>query len=363
MRPTWAEIDIDSLQSNFLHVKRLIGRKTGVMSIVKADAYGHGAIRVSKALFELCGSQMFGVATVDEALELRESGIKAPILVLAGMNPNEAKAVVKGELTPTVYSLRIASVLNDYAKKFGVQVGYHLKIDTGMTRLGVGIEELHVFLDEILGMKNLKMEGLFSHFANADLELVDYTMEQIRIFEELHSIVNQAGIYPKYLHIANSAAIQRFPASHLNLVRPGIMLYGSGIGQTIKLNPVMKLKTRVIQIKQVRSGVPVSYGGTFITKRPTVIAILPIGYADGYMRTLSNRAKVSIKGYRAPVVGKVCMDLTIIDVTDIPGIKEDDEVVLFGDELVRVEDVAGWAGTISYEILCITGKRVPRIYL
>jgi alanine racemase len=363
MRPTWAEIDINSLKSNFLHVKKLIGNDTGIMSIVKADAYGHGAVAVSKALFELCGSQLFGVATVDEALELRESGIKAPILVLAGIYPLEAETVVKSELTPTIYSLEIASTLNDYASKLGVQVGYHLKVDTGMTRLGVGIEELHGFMDQILRMKNLKMEGLFSHFANADMELGDYTLQQIAIFKDFHSIINQAGVFPEYLHIANSSAIQRFPLSHMNLVRPGIMLYGSGINQKIKLSPVMKLKTRVIQIKRVPPGIPVSYGGTFVTKRPTVIAILPIGYADGYMRTLSNRAKVSTKGYSAPVVGRVCMDLTIIDVTDVPGIKEDDEVVLFGDELVTVEDVARWAGTISYEILSMTGKRVPRVYV
>jgi alanine racemase len=363
MRPTWAEIDINSLKSNFLHVKKLIGSDTGIMSIVKADAYGHGAIAVSKALFELCRSQMFGVATVDEGLELRGSGIKAPILILAGINPNEAKTVVKSSLTPTIYSVRIASSLNRYASKLGVQVGYHLKIDTGMTRLGARIEELPAFMDEVLRLKSLKMEGLFSHFANADMGLTDYTMKQIRIFRDIHSIINRAGVFPKYLHIANSSAIQRFPASHLNLVRPGIMLYGSGVNQKIKLRPVMKLKTRVIQIKQVPPGIPVSYGGTFITKRPTVVAILPIGYADGYMRILSNRARVSAKGFTAPVVGKVCMDFTIIDVTDVPGLKEDDEVVLFGDELVTVEDVARWAGTISYEILSTTGKRVPRVYV
>lgn len=363
MRPTWAEIDINSLKLNFLHVKRLVRNGTGIMSIVKADAYGHGAVAVSKVLSELCRSQLFGVATVDEALELRESGITAPILILAGINPNEAETVIKRGLTPTVYSLRIASILNQYAGKLGVQVGYHLKVDTGMTRLGVGIEDLRGFMDEILRFKNLKMEGLFSHLASADLELVDYTMKQIKIFNEIHAILNQAGIFPKYVHIANSAAVQRFPVSHLNLVRPGIMLYGSGIDQRIKLNPVMKLKTRVIQLKKVSPGVPISYGGTFITKRPTVIAILPIGYADGYMRNLSNRAKVSTKGYCSPVLGKVCMDLTIVDVTDVPGIKEDDEVILFGDELVTVEDVSRWAGTIPYEVLSMTGKRVPRVYV
>ena len=363
MRPTWAEIDINSLKSNFLHVKKLIGNDTGIMSIVKADAYGHGAVPVSTALFELCGSQMFGVATVDEGLELRESGIKAPILVLAGITPNEAKTVVKCGLTPTIYSLLSASALNRCAGDLGVQVGYHLKIDTGMTRLGARIEELPGLMDELLCLKNLRMDGLFSHFANADMELVDYTMRQIRIFKDIHSIINHAGVFPKYLHMANSSAIQRFPASHFNLVRPGIMLYGSGIDQKVNLSPVMKLKTRVIQIKKVPPGIPVSYGGTFVTKRPTVIAILPIGYADGYMRSLSNRAKVSTKGCSVPVVGKVCMDFTIIDVTDVPGIKEDDEVVLFGNEFVHVEDVAGWADTISYEILSITGKRVRRVYV
>jgi alanine racemase len=363
MRLTWAEIDINSLKSNFLLVKKLIASETGIMSIVKADAYGHGAVAVSKALFESCASQMFGVATVEEALELRESGIKAPIIVLAGINPNEAKTVIKSELTPTIYSLQVASALNDCAHKLDIQVGYHLKVDTGMTRLGVGIEELHGFMDEILRLRNLRMEGLLSHFANADMEMVDYTLKQIRIFNDIHSIINRVGVFPKYLHIANSPAIQRYPASHLNLVRPGIMLYGSGVNQKIKLSPVMKLKTRVIQIKQVPPGIPVSYGGTFVTKRPTVIAILPIGYADGYMRNLSNRAKVSTKGCSAPVVGNICMDLTIIDVTDVPGIKEDDEVILFGDESVTVEDVARWAGTISYEILSITGKMVPRVYI
>jgi len=363
MRPTWAEIDINSLKLNFLHVKELIGNETGIMSIVKADAYGHGAIAVSKALFESCGSQMLGVATVDEALELRESGIKAPIVVLAGIYPNEAETVVKSGLTPTIYSLQIASTLNDCASKLGVRVGYHLKIDTGMTRLGIGINEIYDFMNELVCLKSLNMEGLFSHFANADMELVDYTLKQMAIFKDIHSIINQAGVSPKYLHIANSSAIQRFPFSHMNLVRPGIMLYGSGINQKIKLSPVMRLKTRVIQIKHVPPGIPVSYGGTFITKRPTLIATIPIGYADGYMRILSDRAKVSIRGYTAPVVGKVCMDLTMIDVTEVPGIKEDDEVILFGDELVLVEDVAGWAGTISYEILSITGKRVPRVYI
>lgn len=363
MRPTWAEIDIDSLKSNFLHVKKLIGNATGIMSIVKADAYGHGAVAVSKALSESCSQQMLGVATVEEALELRESDINLPILVLAGINPDDAETIVKSNLTPAIYSKQVASALNNYARKLGIQVGCHLKVDTGMTRLGVGIGELHGFMDEILRLKNLEIEGLFSHFANADMELVDYTMKQIMIFKDFQSIMNRAGVFPKYVHIANSSAIQRFPAAHFNLVRPGIMLYGSGINQRVELRPVMSLKTRVIQLKKVPPGAPVSYGGTFVTKRPTLIATLPIGYADGYMRKLSNRARVSTRGYIVPVIGKVCMDLTMIDVTDVPEIRENDEVTLFGDGSVTVEDVARWAGTISYEILSITGKRVPRVYV
>jgi alanine racemase len=363
MRPTWTEIDINSLKSNFFQVKRIVGKNVGVVSIVKADAYGHGALAVSKALIE-SGSDMLGVATVEEALQLRESGIKTEIILLGGIQPNnEVENVVKNDLTPSLFSLSCAETLNKYAERIGTKLKYHLKVDTGMGRLGVGVEEICGFLNELSGFKNLEMEGVFTHFANADNEVSDFTLKQISVFKTIFSLINQAGFYPRYVHLANSAGIQRFPESHMNLVRPGIMLYGSGRIGEYDLKPVMKLKTRIIQLKNLSTGTPVSYGGTFVTRRPSVIAALPIGYADGYMRTLSNRARVSINGFTAPVVGTICMDLTMIDITEVPGVKVGDEVVLFGDDRVSIEDVAGWAETISYELLSITGKRVTRVYV
>jgi len=361
MRPTWAEIDIDSLKSNFLLVRKIVGKDVGVISIVKADAYGHGAVSVSRALIE-SGSDMLGVATVEEALELRESGIKAPIILLGGVQPDEAERVVKNDLIPSLFSLSTAQAINKYAEKTGRRVKYHLKVDTGMSRLGVGTEEICESLNVLSGFKNLDMEGVFTHLANADREVSDFTLKQMSIFKAMVSLVKQAGFYPKYMHMANSAGIQRFPGSHMNLVRPGIMLYGSGRMGDYDLKPVMRLKTRIIQLKSLPTATPVGYGGIFVTRRPTVIATLPIGYADGYMRRLSNRARVSVGGLTAPVAGTVCMDLTMIDVTEVPGVRVGDEVVLFGDERVSVEDVARWADTISYEVLSITGKRVPRVY-
>jgi alanine racemase len=362
MRPTWAEIDIDSLKSNFLQVKRIVGENVGIISIVKADAYGHGAVAVSRALVE-SGSDMLGVATIEEALELRESGIGVPIILLGGVQPDEAERVVKNGLIPSLFSLSTAQVINRYAEKTGRRVKYHLKVDTGMSRLGVGVEDICESLKVLSGFRNLDMEGVFTHLANADSEFGDFTLKQISVFKTVLSLVRHAGFYPRYIHMANSAGIQRFPESHMGLVRPGIMLYGSGRMGDYDLKPVMRLKTRIIQLKNLPTATPVSYGGTFVTRRPTVIATLPIGYADGYMRRLSNRARVSIRGFTAPVAGTVCMDLTMIDVTEVPGVRVGDEVVLFGDERVSVEDVARWADTISYEVLSITGKRVPRVYV
>src|SRR3970040_1445231 len=350
MRPTWAEIDINSLKSNFLQVKRIVCKDVGVISVVKADAYGHGSVSVSKALID-SGSNLLGVATVEEALELRDSGIDAPILLLGGIQPDEVEAMVKNNLIPSLFSLASAHAINTYAEKIGKKVRYHLKVDTGMSRLGVCVGEICDFLENLL------------NFRNADLNSSEPTLEQISVFNVMLSLINQAGLNPQYIHSANSAAIQRFPESHMNLVRPGIMLYGAGRMGDFELKPVMKLKTRITQLKRITAGTPVSYGGTLIASRPSIIATLLIGYADGYMRRLSNRARVSIRGFTAPVVGTVCMDMTMVDSTEVPGVMAGDEVVLFGDEMVSAEDVARWADTIPYEIFSITGKRVPRVYI
>ncbi len=362
MRPTWAEIDLDALIHNFNVARGFLWEGVGVLSVVKADAYGHGAVEVGRTLEE-AGTDMLGVATVEEAVELRDYGIEIPILLLGGMRPEEAPVAAEYSLTPCLFSLDAARALDAQAAKAGRKLPYHLKIDTGMARLGVRPDEAGQFLTELAAYKNIVMEGAFTHLASAFSESPEATRAQLDEFSGLVGMIRGRGFMPRYVHAANSAALRRYPETHMDLVRPGIMLYGSDGAGGLSLRPVMKLKTVVIQVRRVPEGTPVSYGGTFITVRPSVIATLPIGYADGYMRRLSNRAKVSIRGALAPVVGTVCMDLIMIDVTDVPGVSVGDEVVLFGDSLVSADDVASWAGTISYEVLSITGKRVPRRYV
>lgn len=362
MRPTWAEIDLDSLIHNYNVVKGLVGDGVGVLSVVKADAYGHGAVEAGRALAD-AGTDMLGVATVEEALELRDYGIELPVILLGGIRPEEAPIAVEHGLTPCVFSIEVAEALDRESAKARRRSPYHLKIDTGMTRLGVMPGDIAQFLPELAAFKNIEMEGALTHLASAFTDTDEYTLYQLDSFAQTVDAIRKHGFAPRFVHSANSASIERFPASHMNLVRPGIMLYGSGMDGSSVLRPVMKLKTRIIQIRTVPEKTPVSYGGTFVTRRPSVIATLPIGYADGYMRALSNRAKVSVGGSLAPVVGSVCMDLIMIDVTDVPGAFIGDEVVLFGDDTVSVDDVARWADTISYELLSITGKRVPRRYV
>ncbi len=367
MRPTWLEIDLNALKSNFLRVKEIVGKRVGVLSVVKADAYGHGAVRVGKTLVD-SGTNMLGVATLQEALELRESGINVPIFILGGIHSDEAQEVIKCNFIPALFSLESASALSGASRKLGKVAKYHLKLDTGMSRLGVRFEDICNFLNELSSLEGLEMQGVFTHLADADGASRNFTLRQISLFREAIELVRVAGFRALYIHTANSAAIKRFPESHNNLVRPGIMLYGANEDMNIssginsRLKPVMKFKTKIIQIKRLRKGTPVSYGGTFVTSGPTLIAVLPVGYADGYVRSLSNRAEVVLHGKRAPVVGSVCMDLTVIDVTDVPGTKVGDEVVLFGDSGVWVEDLAGWANTISYEVLSLIGNRVPKLY-
>lgn len=361
MRPTWAEIDLGALQHNFMLVKELVGERVAILSVVKADGYGHGAVEVGRTLVE-AGTDMLGVATVEEAMELRDYGIDVPIMLLGGIRPEEAELTVQNNMIPCLFSLEVARALDKAASSEGTSALYHLKIDTGMTRLGVRVEELSDFLSGLAGLKNIKMDGVLTHLASAFTDSTDYTEAQLSCFLQHSETVRAHGHSPRYMHSANSVSIKRFPHSHMDLVRPGIMLYTAAIDDGLDLRPVMKLKSRIIQLRRVPAGTPVSYGGTFVTKRPSVIATLPIGYADGYLRILSNRAHVSLHGKTAPVTGTVCMDLTMIDVTDVPEARVGDDVTIFGDELVSVEQVAEWAGTISYEILSITGKRVQRIY-
>lgn len=363
MRPTWAEISLDSFKANLGEVRGIVGGDVRIMAIVKADAYGHGAVRLGEVAVSQ-GADMLGVATVAEGMELREAGIKNEIFLLGGIDPLEAPVVVENSLTPACYSTGVLSALSRAAVRCGKTVGYHLKVDTGMTRLGVGVGEMESFLDSAAAaLPGVTLEGVFTHLASAEDARSDYTDYQLGIFREGLLFLGELGLDCRYAHCANSASIQRFPDSHMDMVRPGIMLYGSGDMGEADLSPVMKLKTRIVQIRRTPLGTPVGYGGSFVTGRETLVATLPIGYADGYPRALSNRARVSLGGRLAPLLGSVCMDFIMVDVTDVPGVCMGDEVVLFGDGLVSVEDVSSWAETIPYEILSRISPRVPRHYV
>lgn len=362
-RPTLAQIDGGALCRNLAALRACLRPQVQLLAVVKADAYGHGAGPVAK-LFERAGADAFGVATVEEGAELRAAGIRRPILVLPGARAAQVDEAVAHELSVAVVDRAMLGDLR--AALRGRSLAIHVKVDTGMGRLGVTPEELPPLLEELRHAREIRIQGLFSHFANADLGNTEFVSYQLRLFREAIEMARRAGIQPPSVHIANSAATVAVPESHFSLVRPGIALYG--IAPTaecpIALEPAMRVVTRIVQIKTVPAERPLSYGQTFVTRRPSRIATIPIGYADGYDRRLSNRAEVLVKGRRAPVVGRVCMDLTLIDVTDVPGVTADDEVVLWGRQenaTIGVEEVGAWQDSIAYEVLTRLGKRVPRV--
>lgn len=366
-RPTFGEVDLKALEFNYRQIQKRIPKNTKLLTVVKANAYGHGAIPVSLKLEKL-GVEYLGVAIPEEGIELREGGIKTPILILGGIFGGEVESIIHFQLTPVIFRKELLKLLSIEAKRRKRRVKVHLKVDTGMGRLGVPFPDWPHFLREARQFPNIEIEGLLSHFSMTHEE-EDYTQNQWRLFQEAVAVAQHMGISPRYIHIANSATIITFPRFSLNLVRPGIMLYGSypspPYRDLIKLKPVMRLKTKIYYLKQVPPKSRISYGGTFQTERESLIATLPIGYADGYSHHLSNCGEVLIRGKRAPVVGRVCMDFIMVDVTDIPRVSVGDEVVLIGKqgkEEITVDEIASKIGTISYEVLCSIGKRVPRIY-
>lgn len=365
---TTAEVDLGALAYNYHQLRQLAPPSVKFLTVVKADAYGHGAIPVSKKLEEL-GADFLGVATVQEGVELRNAGIKKPILVLSGIYQEEAEDAVAYQLTPMVYRLEIAEALSFTAKKKGKTISIHIKVDTGMGRIGVLANEAPSFVKRVRKFENLEIEGVASHFSTADGGNASFAEEQLQRFTRVLEEIKKMDIDPPFCHIANSAALVNFPAAHFTLVRPGIMLYGSYPSPSLKdkvpLRQVMSWKSLIADLKKVPEGTPISYGRTFITQRPSLIAAIPVGYADGYNRLFSNCGEILIKGIRAPVVGRVCMDWTMLDVTDIPGVAVGDEAVLMGSQLgneITAEELGERIGTISYEILCSVGKRVPRVH-
>ncbi len=366
-RPTIAEVDLKALEYNYWQIRRRIPPGVKFLAVVKADAYGHGAVPVSLKL-ERLGAEYFGVAIPEEGVELRRGGVKAPVLVLGGIFGEEVDQVFRFRLTPVIFRKDSLEILSREAEKRGRKVKVHLKVDTGMGRLGVPLNLWHDFLKETKKFPQIEIEGILSHFSMADEER-DFTENQWRSFERAVAIAQEIGVSCQCLHMSSSAALAAFPNYSSRLVRPGIMLYGSypspGFRTLIKLKPVMTLKTRVHFLKRVPPGTRISYGGTFTTRRDSQVATLPIGYADGYSRCLSNQGEVLIHGKRAPVVGKVCMDFIMVDVTDISRVSVGDEVVLMGrqgKEKITSEEIADRTNSISYEVLCSIGKRVPRIY-
>jgi alanine racemase len=368
-RPTYVEIDFTALRHNFVQARRQAGEGRSLLAVVKADAYGHGAARVAPVL-ERAGADLFGVAMVEEGVELRKAGVSRPILVLGGLYPGQEAALFEHHLVPTLFDLPTAFRLDQHAAEAGRVLSYHLKLDTGMGRIGFQPAELPVVLDKLAGLKNLAMDGLASHFALADDPAHPFTARQSDQFLACLAQVRQAGFDPHYVHLSNSAALFSQDLPECNLVRPGIVLYGGlpapCFADRIDLRPVMSFRTSVAQVKTVPAGTGISYGHRFITGRPSVLAAIPVGYADGYSRHLSNCGEVLIRGRRAPVAGTVCMDWTLLDVTGIPDVAVGDEVTLLGrdnGQRISAEEWAGRIGTISYEVFCQVSKRVPRIYL
>jgi alanine racemase len=367
-RPTFCLIDHDALRWNLRRIRETVGAKIKILSMVKANAYGHGAAAVSQTL-AISGSDAFGVATLEEGIELRQAGIRTPILVVAGAYDDQVDQFLAHSLTPVVHDLTRLNHLEKAIKRRGATLGVQLKIDTGMGRLGLVAAEYETWIGELKKLSALKIEGVFSHFSHAESVDGDYTREQLRIFNHVIERLRAENIRPVLVHFANSAATITSPSSYFDMVRPGIMLYGvypsPAMASQVMLKPVLAWKTKILQLKKVPAGASISYGQTFVTKRESLIATLPIGYADGYPRLLSNRGEVLVGGQRAAVAGRVCMDLTMIDVTDIRNTKQGDEVVLLGhqgDAEISADQIAAWANTISYEILTSISARVPRIH-
>ena len=366
-RPTWAEIDLDTLSSNVAAIRRRVGSRP-ILAVVKANAYGHGAAEVARAL-ETEGVERFGVALPEEGIELRRAGIRAPILVLGGFAPPQADLLLQHSLVPAIYRADQVASLSSAATRRGLTAPAHLKVDTGMGRLGVPIADLTSFLEVFRKAPSMRLTGAFSHLAVADDPDDPFTARQIDLFQQAIGALKTAGLSPDEIHLANSAAIMDHPPAWLTLVRPGLVLYGyppSARVTPLPVHPVLFLKTRIIYIKEVPPGTTLGYGRTFEARRSTRVASLALGYDDGLPRLVSNRGHVLVRGRRAPVVGRVSMDLTTVDVTDIPAAALGDLVTVIGvsgDEVLGADQIAAWAGTIPWEVLCGIGTRVPRVYV
>lgn len=362
-RPTVAEIDGRALADNFAELARIAGGRGAVLPVVKSDAYGHGLALVARLLHD-AGAERFAVATAAEGEALRANGLSASVIVLGGVYPAEHERVVAARLTPVVWDVETPRALAARARAAGRVVPVHVKVDTGMGRLGVAPADTPALLRALGDLDGITVEGLLTHFADAESVTGDGTARQLATLEELVATLERARIRPAMVHAANSAATLTVDRARFDAVRPGLALYGiypaPAMRAAAALRPVMRFVTRVVACRAVGRGEAVGYGGTFVARRASIIATVPVGYADGYPRALSNSGDVVVRGMRASIAGRVCMDQTMIDVTDVAGVAPGDEVVLWGGAL-PVEEVAARAGTIPYELLARVGARVPRV--
>ena len=365
MRAVWAEVDLKALESNIKNIKACINNNAKWCAVVKADAYGHGALAVARKCVEM-GASYLAVAVLSEALALRKAGFTTPIIIL-GASPKDASGMlVDYDITQAVFEFEQAEAISQQAVLRNKTAKIHLKIDTGMHRIGIKPDEAGEMSKKIAALPGVKLEGMFSHFALADNEDKTYSYKQLESFKQAIKQVEEAGVSIELKHIANSAAILEMPETHFDMVRAGIILYGlwpsEEVHRSIELKPLMKLCAKVAFLKELEAGESVSYGCTWTAKRRSLIGTLPVGYADGYTRMLSGKAEVDYKGKRAPIAGRICMDQCMVDLTEIKDIKEGDTVVLYGSAALTMDEVAGWLGTINYELPCMLSPRVPRVY-
>ena len=357
-------IDLDRIKHNIESIKAKIG-DANLLGVIKADAYGHGVIEIAKEIEQDCA--FFGVAVIEEAVELRKAGFSTPILVLGRVEPYYSDLLVKYDIRPAIFSLEDAKSLSDEAVKQGKTALYHFAVDTGMSRIGFQVTEKDADIcKEIALLPNIEAEGIFTHFATADEKDLTKTLQQKERFGKFVDMLSKRGINPEIKHANNSAGLMNFD-EHYDLVRAGIVIYGMYPGEDVdksKLDvlPAMKWVAEISHVKTLEAGREISYGGTYITEKETVVATVPVGYADGYPRSLSNIGKVMVNGKEAPIIGRVCMDQFMIDVTDIPDVKVGDEATLVGDGL-SMEEVSNAAHSFNYELPCRISRRVPRIYL
>jgi len=373
MRPTWAEIDLSALRHNFRTMNRLVGPQTTVCAVIKADAYGHGIEHIAVALQQE-GAEWMGVTSTDEGVQVRDAGVNTRLLLMTGFWHGEEDEVVARNLTPSVWDPWQVESLQQTAAKRDAKARIHLKVDTGMTRFGIGMTDLPKTLELIRESPNLELEGVFTHLASAEVVDAPDVEAQREKFAQVRQVVQQQGFAPRYFHMANTAATICHPETRDLMVRPGIAMYGyiqrfawasggRGPGFPIDLKPVLSWKTNIISIRQVPAGRFVGYNGTFITTRRTRIAGLPIGYADGLNRRMSNRGRFIVRDHYAPIIGRISMDITLLDVTDVPDAQIGDEVLVIGASRscqVNAWHHAHFADTIAYEILCAISERVPR---